>query len=462
MITLVNNSTAQERDFQELVHNLCSDYWQHNRKSIENLDQTNIHRGLRNSDGTGVMVGYTQVGSVLGYSVVDGERVPMEGILNYRGYNLADLVSAYSQEKRFGYYETAYLLLFGQLPTAEKLQKFCTLLHESTALPPNFTEDMILKNPSHDIMNKLGRSVLALYSSDPNPDDLSLENLIRQSIQLIARFPIIVAHAYVVKRHYYDNKSLYLHRPIQNLSGAENFLHMIRPDGKYTEKEARLLDFCLVCHADHGGGNNSAFTCRSVSSTGSDTYSAIAAAVGSLKGPKHGGANTMVMRQFDEISANVKNWQDEGQVADYLRKILRKEAGDGTGLIYGMGHAVYTLSDPRTVILKQKAREVAIVKDMLPQLELMETVERLTPQLFAEVTGHDKLMCANVDMYSGLIYRMLGIPQELYTPLFAVARISGWCAHRIEEIMTGSRIYRPAFKAIVPKKKYVTIANRHE
>ena len=444
----------------EIIHNLCADYREKNCRPYPVRPGDNIKRGLRNSDGTGVMVGYTGVGSVLGYSMLDGERVPMEGRLMYRGYDLSDLVRSYSEEKRFGYIETAYLLLFGKLPTRDELSQFNTLIHELTPLPENFTEDMILKNPSHDIMNKLGRSVLALYSSDPNPDDLSLENLIRQSVSLIARFPVIVSHAYVVKRHYFDNQSLYLHRPVPELSNAENILRMIRPFQRYSDEEARLLDFCLVCHADHGGGNNSTFTCRSVSSTGSDTYSAIAAAVGSLKGPLHGGANLRVMAQLDEIKRNVRVWVDDDELSDYLRKILRREAGDGSGLIYGMGHAVYTLSDPRAVILKEKARLLAEEKGFLPELQLLESIERLTPKLFAEVTGSEKIMCANVDMYSGFIYRLLDIPPEMYTPLFAVARISGWCAHRIEQIINDGRIYRPAFKSIVTHKNYVPLAER--
>ena len=282
----------------------------------------------------------------------------------------------------------------------------------------------------------------------------------RQSIELVARFPVIVAHAYVVKRHYFDNDSLYLHRPEPGLSIAENFLRMIRPDKQFTHEEARLLDLCLVCHAEHGGGNNSTFSCRSVSSTGTDTYSAIAAAVGSLKGPKHGGANRQVLRQFEEFKANVRDWKDDEEVAAFVRKVLNKEAGDGSGLIYGMGHAVYTLSDPRTLILRKSARTLARQKNMLDELELMEAIERVTPGVFAEITGSEKVMCANVDMYSGLMYRMLGISPDLFTPLFAVARITGWCAHRMEEVLTGGRIYRPAYKPLIRHKDYVPFDER--
>lgn len=446
--------------FAEFLHNLCADYKIHNSLNLEARTNSNIKRGLRNDDGTGVMVGCTKVGNVLGYTVEDGDRIPMPGRLIYRGYDLSELVDGYLHEGRFGFSEIAYLLLFGNLPTQEQYQMFTSLLHAYTALPANFTEDMILKNPSHDVMNKLGRSVLALYSCDPDPDDLSVENMMRQSIELVARFPVIVAYAYVVKRHYFENDSLYLHRPVPELSIAENFLRMIRPNRQFTQEEAKLLDLCLVCHAEHGGGNNSTFSCRSVASTGTDTYSAIAAAVGSLKGPKHGGANRQVLRQFEEIKAGIRDWKDDEAVADFVRRILRKETGDRTGLIYGMGHAVYTLSDPRTVILKKSARTLAQQKGMLDELELMEAVERVTPAVFAEVTGHEKVMCANVDMYSGLIYRMLDIPSDLFTPLFAVARITGWCAHRMEETLTGGRIYRPAYKSLIRHKEYIPMERR--
>lgn len=449
----VNGSSSAM--MSEFLHNLCSDYKIHNSLTEEARTNSNIKRGLRNDDGTGVMVGCTKVGNVLGYRIVDGEREPMEGKLFYRGYELSDLVSAYVHEGRFGFSEVAYLLLFGRLPTREHYEMFTALLHDKTALPENFTEDMILKNPSHDIMNKLGRSVLALYSCDPNPDDLSVENMMRQSIELVARFPVITAYAYVVKRHYFENDSLYLHRPMPELSTAENFLHMIRPDKHFTQEEARLLDLCLVCHAEHGGGNNSTFSCRSVASTGTDTYSAIAAAVGSLKGPKHGGANQRVLSQFEEVKQNVRDWKDDEEVAAFVRRILQGEVSDHSGLVYGMGHAVYTLSDPRTVILKKSARKLAQQKNMLDELELMGAIERVTPKVFAEVTGREKVMCANVDMYSGLIYRMLDIPTDLFTPLFAVARITGWCAHRMEEALTGGRIYRPAYKSLIRHKEYV-------
>lgn len=447
-------------DHSDFLHTLCADYRIHNSLKVEARTNSHILRGLRYDDGTGVMVGCTKVGNVQGYHVVDGEKEPMEGNLQYRGYALKDLVSAYITEGRFGFTEVAYLLLFGNLPDRQRYEMFRNVMHDFTALPPNFVEDMIIKQPSRDIMNKLGRSVLTLYSSDPNPDELSVENLMRQSMELVARFHLMVAYAYVVKRHYFDNESLYIHRPKPELSLAENFLQLIRPDQKYTPEEARLLDLCLICHAEHGGGNNSTFTCRAVSSTGTDTYSAIAAAVGSLKGPKHGGANRQVLEQFEQIKANVKDWTDDEEVAAYVRRILMRQAGDGSGLVYGMGHAVYTLSDPRTVILKKAARTLAQQRGMLDELELMEAVERVTPDLFAEITGHEKAMCANVDMYSGLIYQMLNIPPELFTPLFAVARIPGWCAHRMEEILTGGRIYRPAYKPLIHHRDYIPMDQR--
>ncbi len=445
---------------KEFIHTLCADYRIHNSLKEEARTNSNIKRGLRNDDGTGVMIGCTKVGNVLGYHMVDGEREPIEGRLIYRGYDLQDLVQAYVREGRYGFTEVAYLLLFGNLPSKERFEMFRSLLNSSTSLPDNFTEDMILKHPSRDIMNKLGRSVLSLYSNDPDPDDLSVENMMRQSIELVARFPAMVAYAYVVKRHYYDNDSLYLHRPSQELSLAENFLSMIRPDKHYTQEEARLLDLCLICHAEHGGGNNSTFSCRSVASTGTDTYSAIAAAVGSLKGPKHGGANRQVLSQFEEIKANVRNWQDDEEVSAYVRRILKGEVGDHSGLVYGMGHAVYTLSDPRAVILKKSARRLAEQKGMLDELELMEAVERVTPGAFQDVTGSEKIMCANVDMYSGLIYQMLDIPADLFTPLFAIARITGWCAHRMEEVLTGGRIYRPAYKPLIHHRQYIPLEER--
>ena len=443
------------------LNSLCAEYQKHNQIDPAYYERYNVKRGLRNADGTGVMAGVTQLGNVMGYYVQDGERIPAPGKLVYRGIDVEELVNGFVSEDRFGFEETAYLLLFGQLPTREQLTTFQKLLSENHTLPHMFTEDMILKAPSPDVMNKLARSVLALYSYDDNPDDMSLPNQLRQAIQLIARVPVIVAHAFAVKRHYYDDESLYLHRPQPGLSVAENFLYSVRHDNKFTEQEARLLDLCLVLHAEHGGGNNSAFACRVLSSSGTDIYSAIAAAVGSLKGPRHGGANKKVMEMFGYIEEEVKDWKDDDEVKAFLAKLLRKEAGDRSGLIYGMGHAIYTLSDPRAVILKKFARQMAETKGMEDEFGLYETVERLTPEVLLSVKGESKVVCGNVDLFSGMVYKMMGIPQELYTPLFAVARIVSWCAHRIEEVyQPGNRIIRPAYKAVAPMRTFVPLDQR--
>ena len=453
LLSIPNSSDA-------FIHTLCEELKNSTAFDISPRDNSNIKRGLRNADGTGVMAGCTKIGSVQGYAIIDGEKTPMEGRLIYRGYDINQLISGFTRENRFGFEEVAYLLLFGALPNVEQYQAFRQLLADNMSLPSGFTEDMILKAPSNNIMNKLARSALALYSYDENPDAIDLANMMRQSIQLIAQFPMIVAHAYAAKVHYYDGGSLILHWPVSSFSIAENILHSIRPDSKFTEDEARLLDLCLVLHAEHGGGNNSAFTCRVLSSSGTDTYSAIAAAVGSLKGPKHGGANQRVSAMFEEIKKNVHDWEDDDEITAYLEKILRKEAGDGTGLIYGMGHAIYTKSDPRALILKHSAKNLAEKTGYLKELELLESIERLTPDIFARVTGSDKAMCANVDFYSGLVYTMLNIPQELFTPLFAIARVTGWCAHRIEEVMTSNRIIRPAYKSLTHTRAYVPMAKR--
>ena len=440
---------------------ICSQYSNQNHIPSDLYERFGVKRGLRNADGTGVMAGITQIGNVRGYYVQDGEKVPMEGQLIYRGIDVRDLIHGFMSEGRFGFEETAYLLLFGRLPNQEELQIFQGLLEHFRSLPSGFTEDMILKAPSPDVMNKLARSTLALYSYDPDPENKTLEVEFLQAIQLIARFPVIVAHAYACKRHYYDNESLYLHRPQPGLSLAENFLYSVRHDNQYTADEARLLDLCLVLHMEHGGGNNSAFTCRVLSSSGTDIYSAIAAAVGSLKGPRHGGANKKVMEMFGYIEENVSDWSDETEVAAYLEQLLRRQAGDKSGLIYGMGHAIYSLSDPRAVLLKRFARRVAEKKDMLREFGLFELVERITPELFHRVTGQNKVICANVDFYSGLVYKMMGIPPELYTPLFAIARVVGWCAHRIEEVFASSgRIIRPAYKAVCPDLPYTPLEQR--
>ena len=444
----------------DFIKSLCGEFEKHNRIDPAYYEKWDVKRGLRNADGTGVLAGITQIGNVLGYYVQDGERFPMEGRLIYRGIDLGDLVDGFMSENRFGFEETAYLLLFGALPTREQLKLFQRALSVHQPLPPMFTEDMILRAPSADVMNKLARSVLSLYSYDDAPEDRSLESELGKAIALIARLPTIAAHAYAAKRHYYDDESLYLHRPQEGLGVAENFLYSVRHDNQFTQEEARLLDLCLVLHAEHGGGNNSAFACRVLSSSGTDIYSAIAAAVGSLKGPRHGGANKKVMEMFGYIEDGVKDWRDEDEIRSYLGRILRREAGDGSGLIYGMGHAIYTLSDPRAVLLKKFAKSLAAKKGMLDEFELYEAVERLTPEVLS-ASGQRKVVCANVDLYSGLVYKMMGIPQELYTPLFAVARVVGWCAHRIEEVYNpGNKIIRPAYKAVAPARPFIPLDQR--
>ena len=424
------------------------------------FDHYNIKRGLRNADGTGVLAGVTGIGSVQGYQMVDGEPEPMPGKLYYRGYNVQDIVRTHMAEGTFGFEEVIYLLLLGHLPSKAELDHFDMSLSAARKLPQGFIEDMILKAPSVNIMNKLSRCVLALYSFDDKADDTSMENLLRQSVELIARFPIIVANAYAAKRHYFDGDSLVIHVPDESLSVAENFLSMLRPNRKYTRLEAHILDMMLIIHAEHGGGNNSAFTCRVLSSTGTDTYGAIASSVNALKGPLHGGANAKVMEMYRNVRENVHDECNENEIYAYMKKILDKQANDGSGKIYGLGHAVYTVSDPRTEILKEYARELFERKGRIADFKLMESIERQGLRALSERLGDRKQVCANVDMYSGLIYQMLGIPEELYTPLFAIARIAGWCAHRIEEVYTGGRIIRPAYRSVVHKQPYVTMENR--
>ena len=427
----------------------------------EKYYREDVKRGLRNSDGTGVPVGVTRVGSVLGYMIEDGVRVPVPGQLYYRGIELNEIVEAHRKAGTFGFEEVAFLLLMGFLPSQWELDRFNEIMNRARKLPPGFTEDMIMKNPSRNIMNKLARSVLSLYSYDDNPDDISLDNILLQSVRLVGAFPSIVANAYSVKRHYFGGGSLHIHFPVEGLSTAENFLRMIRANTKYTEEEAHLLDMMLMVHAEHGGGNNSTFVCRALSSSGTDTYSAIAGAVGSLKGPLHGGANAKVMEQFRTVKANV-NPKDDASIKDFLYKILNKEAGDKSGKIYGLGHAVYTISDPRAVLLKKYARHMAEIKGYDEDFQLLEKIEELGIPMIQNKTGSDMPMCANVDMYSGLVYTMLGIPEDVFTPLFASARIAGWCANRIEEVLTCHRIMRPAYRAMVKRVHYEPMSARPE
>lgn len=433
---------------------------QNNQIDPDLYPRYDVKRGLRNSNGTGVLVGLTGVGDVQGYKTENGQKMAIEGKLFYRGIEVQDLIAGFQKDNRFGFEETCYLLLFGELPNQLELEAFKSLLAINRALPDGFTEDMILKAPSNNIMNKLARSVLAAYSYDPKPDDISVENVLRQSIELIARFPTMVAYGFQALSRYHNNKSLYIHNPQPHLSTAENVLHMIRPNNKFTRLEAELLDLALVLHAEHGGGNNSTFTIRVVTSTDTDTYSAVAAAVGSLKGGKHGGANIKVLEMMEDIKANVRDWADEEELQAYLSDILGKKANDKSGLIYGIGHAVYTVTDPRAVLLKQKAAELAKEKGLEKEYNLYTSVERLTPQALANAGKADANALVNVDFYSGFVYQALNIPQELYTPLFAVARISGWCAHRLEEIVSGGKIIRPAYKNVLEEQEYIGLSQR--
>ncbi len=447
-------------NYNEKILNLISEAENRYKIDAEFYNNFRVKRGLRNSDGTGVLAGLTAIGEVRGYIIDDGEKTPINGKLLYRGVDTRDIINNMLAEKRHGFEEVVFLLLFGYLPDVETLNDFKSLLGSLRELPSNFTEDTILKAPSPNIMNKLARCVLSLYTYDENADDCSLNNMIRQSLELIARMVTMTSYAYHAKRHYYDHDSLFIHSPRAEYSTAENFFHLTRPDSSFTALEAEILDVLLVLQAEHGGGNNSAFICRAVSSSGTDTYSAIAAAIGSLKGPKHGGANAKVMGMMDDIKKNVSNWKDEAEIAAYLTKIVNKEAYDNSGLIYGMGHAVYTLSDPRACILKKCAEELATEKGYTDEFNLYSTIEKLAPQVFAEVKGSSKPICANVDLYSGFVYKMLDIPTELYTPLFAVARIVGWCAHRIEEVIGNGRIIRPAYKSVCSRTKYVKLSDR--
>lgn len=444
----------------ERFSELCKELKNYSYVPAEYFDRFEVKRGLRNRDGSGVMAGLTKVCAVEGYYIEDGERKPVEGHLTYRGIDINDLVDGCIKENRFGYEEVVWLLLFGHLPTKNQLNEFNKILSESRELPDDFIEDMIMKAPSPNIMNKLERSVLSLYSYDSNPDDISIENVLRQSIQLVAQLPTIMTYAYQVKRRYYLKKSMYLHPIKPGLSTAETILYNTRSDRKFTDEEAKLLDLCLMIHAEHGGGNNSAFATRVLTSSGTDTYAAISAGIGALKGPRHGGANHKVTEMMNFMKEDVKDITNEGQVADFLKKVINKEAGDRTGLVYGMGHAVYTLSDPRQIILKREAIKLAEKTGFGDEFKALDLIEKLTPEIFASEKNNNKKICANVDLYSGLIYQMLRIPEDLYTPLFAIARVAGWSAHRIEELISGNRVIRPAYKNMAVPKEYVSIEER--
>ena len=421
----------------------------------------NVYCGLRDLNGKGVLTGLTEISEIVSKRKNEkGEEEPCEGELYYRGINVKDIIKGFMKDNRFGFEETTFLLLFGKLPDKKELDNFTKLLGDFRQLPSSFVRDIVLKSPSEDIMNTLARSVLTLYAYDDNPNDLSIPNVLRQSLELIALFPMLAVYSYQAKRYYIDGKGLIIHRPHKSLSIAENILHLLREDSSYTVLEARVLDLALVLHAEHGGGNNSTFTTHVVTSSGTDTYSAICAALSSLKGPKHGGANLKVMGMFDELKTEVKDWQDEDEVTAYLEKLLNKEAFDKSGLIYGMGHAVYSVSDPRAQVFKGYVEKLAKEKGMEKEFNLYARVERLAAELIAKKRRIYKGVSANIDFYSGFCYSMLGLPLELYTPLFAVARISGWSAHRIEELINGKKIIRPAYMNVQPRTEYVELDKR--
>ena len=421
-----------------------------------------VKRGLRNDNGTGVLVGLTTIGNVHGYVMDEGEKQPIPGELYYRGINVKDIVTADRREHRFGYEETAYLLLFGELPTARELVDWKNKIGAYRKLTDGFRDNAIMKHPSKDLMNALARAVLFAYAFDPegNPDDISLEKCLEQSIDMIGSIPTIAAYAYQAKAHYHDEASLVIRNPDPKRSTSENILMLTREDGKYTRLEAETLDLALILHAEHGGGNNSSFTTHVVTSAHSDIYSSIAASVLSLKGSRHGGANLRVMRQMEEIKANVRDWHKTGDVVAYLEKIADKKAGDKTGLIYGLGHAVYTISDPRAQMLKAKAEALAKEKGRVAEMKLFELIESEGPKIIKKRHPNAQDVCANVDLYSGFVYDMLGIPKDLYTPLFAVARCVSWCAHRMEELVNNGPIIRPAYKPIFHPRDYVKLADR--
>lgn len=419
-----------------------------------------VNRGLRDLNGNGVLTGLTEISDIVSHKIVDGEKVPCEGKLYYRGVDIDKIVGGFIEEKRFGFEEATYLLLFGDLPNRRQLDEFQALLTNYRSLPTSFVRDIIMKAPSADMMNTLARSVLTLYSYDEAADDTSLPNVLRQCLQLIALFPMLSVYGYQAYSHYHDGNSLFIHSPQPELSTAENLLYILRPDSQFTELEARILDVALVLHAEHGGGNNSTFTTHVVSSSGTDTYSTIAASLGSLKGPKHGGANIKVVRMFEDLKQNVHDWTDEDEVAGYLKALLHKEAFDRAGLIYGMGHAVYSLSDPRANIFKKFVKSLSEEKGLTEEFQLYSLVERLAPQIIAEERHIYKGVSANIDFYSGFVYHMLNLPLELYTPIFAIARIAGWSAHRMEELINVGKIIRPSYMSITEPREYIPLSQR--
>ena len=437
---------------------MCTDTSQIEQELYYKYD---VKRGLRDLNGKGVLAGLTEISEICSKELIDGQEVPCRGRLYYRGHDIKDLVHGFTSENRFGYEEITYLLLFGRLPNRYELMEFTELLSDYRAtLPSGFVRDIIMKAPSHNMMNTLSRSVLTLYSYDDRADDISIPNVLRQCLQLISIFPLLSVYGYQTAQHYYNGKSLYIHSPQPELSAAQNILHILRKDGSYTDLEARILDLALVLHMDYGGGNNSTFTTHVVSSSGTDTYSSMAAALGSLKGPRHGGANCKVAEMFEDLKENVRDWEDEDEIKHYLRAILNKEAFDHSGLIYGLGHAVYSLSDPRAELFKTFAQKLSVEKHREEDYNLCDRVERLAPEVIAEERHIYKGVSANVDYYSGFVYQMMGLPIELYTPIFAMARIVGWSAHRIEELANNGKIIRPAYRSVCPHTVYRPMAER--
>ena len=454
----------REKDFSHItsqIEDLSELCIQNNQIDMGLYDKYEVKRGLRDLNGKGVLTGLTEISEIHASDIDEnGISHPCDGKLFYRGVNVEDIIAGFTKDKRFGFEEVTYLLLFGKMPDKKELSDFTHLLGEYRCIPPNFVRDIIMKKPSRDIMNAVARSVLMLYSYDDRADDLSIPNVVRQSLQLISEIPLLAVYSYQAYRHYHKGGSLIIHEPDPELSTSENILHLLRADGKYTPLEAEILDIALVLHAEHGGGNNSTFTTHVVTSSGTDTYSSVVSSLGSLKGPKHGGANIKVVKMFDDIKEHVKNWDDEKELTEYVDKILHKEAFDRTGLVYGMGHAVYSLSDPRAKVFKGFVEELSVEKHMQKEYKLMSDVERIAAELIVKERKIYKGVSANVDFYSGFVYRMLGLPTELYTPIFAVARISGWSAHRIEELINCNKIIRPAYKNVCDRKEYVELDRR--
>lgn len=454
----------REKDFSHItsqIEDLSELCIENNQIDMSLYDKYEVKRGLRDLNGKGVLTGLTEISEIHASDVDEnGVSHPCDGELFYRGVNVKDIIAGFTKDKRFGFEEVTYLLLFGKMPDKKELSNFTKLLGEYRCIPPNFVRDIIMKKPSRDIMNAVARSVLMLYSYDDRADDLSIPNVVRQSLQLISELPLLAVYSYQAYRHYHKGGSLIIHEPDPNLSTAENILHLLRADGKYTPLEAEILDIALVLHAEHGGGNNSTFTTHVVTSSGTDTYSSVVSSLGSLKGPKHGGANIKVVKMFDDIKEHVKDWDNQDEISSYVDKILHKEAFDRTGLVYGMGHAVYSLSDPRAKVFKKFVEELSVEKHMEKEYKLMSDVERIAAELIAKERKIYKGVSANVDFYSGFVYRMLGLPTELYTPIFAVARISGWSAHRIEELINCNKIIRPAYMNVCDRKEYVDLKDR--